>query len=427
MQEVFGFVKENLSGAQRRMSAASEERGVGKGRHVLSPHQHTLVRSANSAPNESSLQSLVPGQREASFYTGGILKGYQMNRALLCLVLCCWQAHAADAVLARLDLSKFGYRTTGSTSVLADYSELSFLSNDLLVVSINQRSFGPVEPTFADTPESTIIVFDIGKASVTTVEKMAVEKLWDSVQAISAERFAVLNEKGLQFCDQKLHCEPIGPTTGPMFVSPQGKRVAVGGNRLTAQVVIDTESRQRIADFERSQKTFQRVVAIPGDEAVLLDRDNRILIQRPGVEGVPLNIDDKGTFPEFRFLNGQLIACLDHDASEVVVAGMDGKPKRRYMVAKAWRTGFLPTTSGTRFAIYEHGYTALNSIVNVLDIDDGRPQNFQRVRIIDLASGNEVYRLEWDPRPGLIRPALSPNGGRIARVRAGILEVFQVN
>jgi hypothetical protein len=37
-------------------------------------------------------------------------------------------------------------------------------------------------------------------------------------------------------------------------------------------------SRKRIAVFERSYKTFQPVIAIPGDETVLLDRDNRILI-----------------------------------------------------------------------------------------------------------------------------------------------------
>jgi hypothetical protein len=32
----------------------SEERGVGKGRHVLSPPQHTVTRSATSAPVEPS-------------------------------------------------------------------------------------------------------------------------------------------------------------------------------------------------------------------------------------------------------------------------------------------------------------------------------------------------------------------------------------
>ena len=39
-REVFGFVKENLSGAQRRKSAASGERGAGKGGQPLSPPQH---------------------------------------------------------------------------------------------------------------------------------------------------------------------------------------------------------------------------------------------------------------------------------------------------------------------------------------------------------------------------------------------------
>src|ERR1039457_4656817 len=51
MQKVFGFVKENLSGAERRKSAASGERVRGKGRQHLSPPQHTVARSANSAPN----------------------------------------------------------------------------------------------------------------------------------------------------------------------------------------------------------------------------------------------------------------------------------------------------------------------------------------------------------------------------------------
>ena len=37
MQDVFGFVKRNLSEAKRRMDAASEERGAGKGAAALVP------------------------------------------------------------------------------------------------------------------------------------------------------------------------------------------------------------------------------------------------------------------------------------------------------------------------------------------------------------------------------------------------------
>jgi hypothetical protein len=349
-----------------------------------------------------------------------------MNRTLtfLALTCCCAVAFGADVPSASLDLRNFEYRFAGSTSVFADYSSLSFLSDDLLVISINQRSFGPVESRNSDVPESTIVVFDVKRANVTTTGKMPVEKTWDSVQAISGERFGVLNEKGLQFCDQNLHCEPIAPTIGPMFASPQGKRVAVGGNRLTAQTVIDTESLKQVAVFGHLRNLDP--VAIPGDGAMLVDQNNRIMVQRSGMEDVPLT-GCKGGFREFRFLSPGSLACLDPDASEAVVVDTDGKQIRRYKVADAWRTGFLPAASGTRFGIYEHGYTRLSSILNFPDIDTGRPENFQRVRVIDLSTGNEVSRFEWDPRPHVIKPAISPDGHRIARVKSGVLEVLQVN
>jgi hypothetical protein len=40
VEQVFGFVKKNLSGAQRRQAGTSEERGVGKGAQSLSPPHH---------------------------------------------------------------------------------------------------------------------------------------------------------------------------------------------------------------------------------------------------------------------------------------------------------------------------------------------------------------------------------------------------
>jgi hypothetical protein len=356
-----------------------------------------------------------------------MLNSRQMNRLLMFLVLtCCYSAAvAADVAFARLDLGKFGYQFTGSTPVFADYTDLGFLSEDLLLISINQRGFGPVEPLFADSPESTIVVFDVKRASVAATAKMSVEKMSGSVQAISRERFAVLNEKGLQFCNQNLRCvSPMEAATGPMFVSPQGKRMAVRGSGRT-ESLIDTESSKQIAGFEPYRAIFPPV--IPGDEVSIVRRDNAIILQRPGREEISIDIEAKEVFPEFRFLNLGLVACLDHDASDVVVSGLDGKEFHRYKVKDAWRTGILPAASGTRFGIYEHGYTALNSLLNLLDIDEGRPQDFQRVRVIDISSGKEVYQLEWDPRPYLTKPALSPSGHRLARVKAGILEVFQVN
>jgi len=42
VQEVFGFVKRNLSGAKRRQDAAGGERGAGKGAQLFSPPQHAV-------------------------------------------------------------------------------------------------------------------------------------------------------------------------------------------------------------------------------------------------------------------------------------------------------------------------------------------------------------------------------------------------
>jgi hypothetical protein len=318
-----------------------------------------------------------------------MLNSYQRNRIWFLVLTCCYSVtFAADGALARLDLREFGYQFKGSNSVFADYTDLGFLSEDLVLISINQRGFGSVEPLSADTPNSTIVLFDLKRGSVLATGKMSVEKTSGSVQAVSGERFAVLNQEGLQFCDAMLKCGPPIGTPGPMFVSPQGQWVAVGGNGGSQQKVIDAESLKQVAVFERG-KLFQQV--IPGDGAFLIDKNDVVTIQRPGKQGALLNIDSGGQFRELRFLNSGVLACLDHDASKVVVTDMDARPIRRYKVEKAWRTGFLPTTSGTRFGIYEHGYTVLDSLLNFLDIDEGRPQNFERVRVIEISSGRKFF------------------------------------
>jgi hypothetical protein len=148
----------------------------------------------------------------------------QLNRLnrILIFACCCFDAFAADAPLASLDLAKFGYQFTGSTSAFADYTDIGFLSEDLLLIWINQRSFGPVEPLFADGPGAKVIVFDLKHGSVLTSGTMLVEKMGGSVQPINRERFAVLNEKGIQFCDAALDCGPPIKTKGSLLVSPKG-------------------------------------------------------------------------------------------------------------------------------------------------------------------------------------------------------------
>jgi hypothetical protein len=59
VQEVFAFVKRNLSGAQRRGTAASEERGAGKGRHVLSRSVHRDPASVSSTATVTIVGAMV--------------------------------------------------------------------------------------------------------------------------------------------------------------------------------------------------------------------------------------------------------------------------------------------------------------------------------------------------------------------------------
>lgn len=54
---------------------------------------------------------------------------------------------------------------------------------------------------------------------------------------------------------------------------------------------------------------------------------------------------------------------------------------------------------GSRFCYYEAGYTAWNSFVNFLDIDSGRPLNFELINVLSIDSGKSLLELHLDPRP----------------------------
>lgn len=85
---------------------------------------------------------------------------------------------------------------------------------------------------------------------------------------------------------------------------------------------------------------------------------------------------------------------------------------------------------GSRFCYYEAGYTAWNSFVNFLDIDSGRPLNFELINVLSIDSGKSLLELHLDPRPyigPLTVPALSPDGRQLAVISHGFLEVFEIS
>ena len=71
---MFGFVKENLSGAQRRKSAGSGERGAGKGAQPLSPPQHTATPERDQRSGISAM--LVAGTPALATYFKKLNEGW---------------------------------------------------------------------------------------------------------------------------------------------------------------------------------------------------------------------------------------------------------------------------------------------------------------------------------------------------------------
>ena len=139
--------------------------------------------------------------------------------ALLLLVIFfrCWVAQAKDELEAndgdkpsfRADLKRFGYIANA-----AEYSSLGFLSDDLLVVVVNQRVFHRVEPLTTDSPSSTFIVFDVTKKKALQSAQMRVTKSPRSVAVLSNGDFLVDSLANVRLCSADLRCEKSSPSHG---------------------------------------------------------------------------------------------------------------------------------------------------------------------------------------------------------------------
>jgi hypothetical protein len=332
----------------------------------------------------------------------------------------------------RLDLRNVGYQFTGSAPVV-DGTELSFLSEYRLAVSVSQQLVDPEShaPPGSDNPHTTIVVVDVPTGRIVAQRSMPVANVEGAVQGVLGERLAVLNSMGVQLCTPDLQCD--APIAGPglLYVSPKGRTIVFGGGGRKPFKVLDVESFRQVATLDDPESVLGPSV-IPGDNALLISRGpSHFAIRRPGKEDKLMDFDKGGAFGLSQFITDEMFAYLEHSLNEAIVSDLNGRELHRYKVAQAYRTGFLPTASGTRFGIYEYGFTFWNSVLNFWDIDEARPPNVQRVRVIDISSGAEVARLEWDPRQSPLRhsiePRLSPSGHRLAKVEAGVLEILALN
>jgi hypothetical protein len=222
----------------------------------------------------------------------------------------------------RADLNQFGY--IGGNGP-AEYSTLGFLSDDLLLVVINQRVFHGVDPIKApDEPPSLLAVFDLNKKQILRKVSMPITKTRDSVVPLTSGRFLILSNTEVRLCSADLRCERSFPTNG--------------------------------------------------------------------------------AFDE-----------LSSNALKVLGITDQGAPRDEHASADA-----------TRVITSELSYTGWNKIVNILDIDQSRPENLWRIAVTEARSGKVLLSLHWNPKTHLVSPALSPSGTRLAVVRKGALEVYDV-
>jgi hypothetical protein len=340
-------------------------------------------------------------------------------------------ASAEPQTVYSLDLRAYGFNVEEGKWWIGDASALTFVSDRLLLVSITQRTWhGGANPMFTDSPSSRLLLVDLISRRVVSETSMPVEQQPNAVQFAGTGKVIIWNQQGIRTCTTGFECgEPLY-VNELRLVSPKGTTaVAVHREKPGAWgklEIIDLTTLRRSDDIPERLPDGSFEEIIPGDGSLLMSNLSQTVIKQRGEPDRNLRFNGKGTFDESRFLNPTTLAYFDWDNSCAVISTIAPHELYRRPVEKVWKAGILPTVDGTRFGLYEHGYTRWNSIVNFLDIDEGRPENFQRVRVFDTTSGSLITDLEWDPRPHNVKPSLSMDGHFLARVRGALLEVLAV-
>lgn len=332
---------------------------------------------------------------------------------------------AAPDPFFKQDLTSYGFPTVGDNQSIQNYTDVVFLTDNLVLVSVNTRTLGTVELINTDVPLSKLVLFDLPAKAVVKTADFSVEKRHDSVKSLNDGRFALFNETGVSFCSQKLECRKAIDSRDPLFVSPRGTRIAVGGNGQTPQRVLETNSLKELGEF-----AWKVARVIPGDDGILVAKDDKLYVRTSDSSERQLPFR-KGyiSWPDERFLNDKVVAGFISERS-LGVARLDGSIRYQKPITQIWRLNeILPTAPGTLFCFHEAGYTTLNSIINFLDIEETRPYNTETITVFETESGRTVFTSEWDPRPYVGRlgsPAFSPDGHELAVMHGSYLEVYRI-
>lgn len=276
--------------------------------------------------------------------------------------------------------------------VAPGFTDVQFLTDNLLLLCLNSRE------SFSDQPDSVLVLFDIDQKKLVRSAQYPVEKTDGSVAATQNGNFVVLNQEGIHLCSIDLTCGPAFASTGPIRVLPGGTELLVGGDMRTKVDVL-------------SASTLQMLHPAPENLRINVLRDETLL------NGSAMINDDA------------LAEIHSIDAQGMPVTDAQGKELYRIPVIDRYNFNatVIPNVSGSRFCILEAGYTRWNRMVNFVDIDSSRLPNSARIRVLDTSSGKQLFILRWDPRPSSVRrPAISPDGHRIALIQHSTLEVFEI-
>ena len=358
--------------------------------------------------------------------TGVCLKRLAFGALVACLAIlagCQSSTTIVPKPVFKQDLRSFGFPVEADGRIIGSYSDVTFLTDDLVLVTVNTRVYG-IDESHSDFPASKLLLFDLRQKALLKLTEIPVEKTPGSVQATVNGHFALLNQMGVHLCSLDLACGRPVKSRGPLSVSPRGAKIAVGGNGKTEQILLDGATLAEISRFAWKDPTI-----IPGDNGLLAIEDNKLYVRLPQQPDKPFSFGGGGIWPEARFLSPNIVADFASDKI-LAVATTDGKILYRLSVNPRWDLMEIATSSsGSRFAFHTAGYTRLSSILNFFRPEPNRHFNLEQINVMECATGKSRFKMSWDPRPYvpyLTTPALSPDGHKVAMLRSGFLEVFDI-
>jgi hypothetical protein len=238
---------------------------------------------------------------------------------------------------------------TDATDVAGNYTDVNFLTDNLVLVNTaTEREFAS-EPLVTDIP-SKLLLFDLSTGKLVKTVDLPIEKWSQSVRSTRNGRFVVLNLSGVQACSVDLTCGLPVSTVGPLLVSPGGARLLVGGDGQSERKVLDSITLKELDHFSTSVGPVQI-----GDSALLVDSDQITVTASAKPQYSFFSTDAKAQFLSDRTLAGY--ASRMDQPDRVVVRRLDGSVMYEIVLqAHHYETQFITSISGIRFCVDELGY-----------------------------------------------------------------------